>query len=192
MGVTIIKLQHVFLSPLVMLAVPPLALLDQNILFTVGVALVGLAGMLLGKRTLATVASLSLLTLLIWGKAATSILKTSPPDTAVLLVEFTMVLMFMEASFLTLTFNRDYSQLKAREDELSQVLRVRLRGWLRNQLTGQSKLALVAFGLSVGLLPIAGFTSISSNQLAFSATLALLAVVVLLFLITHRREPEGS
>jgi len=28
----IVKVQHVFLSPLVILAVPPLALLDQNIL----------------------------------------------------------------------------------------------------------------------------------------------------------------
>ncbi len=174
------------------LAIPHPALLDQNIPFTVVVSLVGFVGMLLGKKTLATVASLSLLILLVWGKVTANILKTSFPDTAVLLVEFTLVLVFMEASFVTLTFNRDYSKLKAREDELSQILSIHLQGWLRSQLTGQSKLALVALGLSIGLLPVAGFTSISSNQLIFSATLALLAVVVLLFLVTYRREPEGS
>ena len=103
-----------------------------------------------------------------------------------------MVLTFMEASSTILTFNREYSGLKEREDELSQIITSHLEAWLRSQLAGQGKLALAALGLSVVLLPIAGFTSIPSNQLVFSSTLALLAVIVLLFLITHKREPEAS
>ena len=185
-----VRLQYLFLSPLVILAIPASALSGQNLPITVAVALVGLLGTMLGRQTLATTASFSLLVLLIWGKAAASILKTASPDTALLLVEFTAVLVFMEAASTVISYGEDYSILRAREDELSEVLRVRLQAWLRNQLVNQGKLALVAVGLSIVLLPVAGLTSISSNQLVFTATLALLAVVVLLFLVTHRREPE--
>ncbi len=150
----------------------------------------GLGGMLLGRRRLATAASLSLLTFLVVGKIAANTLRTSPPDSAILLVEFTAVLVFMEASFAVFTLDKDYASLKGRGDEISQVLGIRLRAWLRNLLVMEGKLALGALVLSIGLLPLAGFTSIPSNHIAFSATLALLAIVVLMFLITHRRELE--
>jgi hypothetical protein len=47
-----------------------------------------------------------------------------------------------------------------------------------------------ASALSLGLLVLGGFSSISINQLAFSAALVLVAVGVLLFLLTNRREPD--
>ena len=145
--------------------------------------------MILEKQALATAASLSLLGLLIFGKAAGGVLKASPPDTAVLVVEFALVVFLLEASLVVSTFNREYSRLKAKQDELSSTLRMHLREWLGGQLSGQAKLSIVTLALSIGLLPVAGFTSIPSNQIIVSSTLALLAVLVLLFLVTHRREP---
>ena len=189
LGVLLVRLQHLFLSPLVALAVPGPLLLDQNLLVMMALASLGLVGMMVNRQALATAASLFLLGLLILGKAAGSVLKTSPPDTAVLVVEFTLVVFFLEASLVVSTFNREYSRLRGKEDELSSTLRTGLHGWLRGQLAGQAKLGLVTLGLSIGLLPLAGFTSIPSNQIIVSSTLALLAIVVLMFLVTHRREP---
>lgn len=181
-----------FLSPLVVLAVPGPLLFGQNLLVLLVVAAVGLAGMMLDKQALATAASLCLLGLLILGKAAGSILKASPPDTAVLVVEFTLVVFLLEASLVVSTFNQEFSRLKTKGDELSSTLRTYLHGWLRGQLTGQAKLGLATLAISIGLLPVAGFTSIPSNQVIISSTLALLAIVVLVFLVTHRREPAGE
>ena len=172
------------------LTVPSPALLGQNIPVAVVVGIIGLAGMLFGRRSLAAIASFSLLLLLFLGKTVTDILKLGSPDTAVLVTMFTVVLALFEASSIVLTFTEDNSKLKAREDELSQGLKTRLDAWLRNQISNQARFAVVALGLSIGLLPIAGFTSVSTNQIAFSATLALMAVIVLLFLTVHRREPE--
>lgn len=191
-GVLLVRLQHLFLSPLVVLAVPGLLLLGQNFFVLVAVASVGLAGMLMNKQTLATASSLSLLGLLILGKAAGGVLKATPPDTAVLVVEFALIVFLLEASLVVSTFNREFSRLKAKEDELSSTLRTHLHGWLRGQLTGQAKLGLATLAISIGLLPVAGFTSIPSNQIIISSTLALLAIVVLVFLVTHRREPAGE
>lgn len=165
---------------------------SQNVLVGVALGLVGLAGMLFWKRFLAMTASLTLLGMLIWGKAAGSILKLDTPDTAVLLTEFALIILLAEESLVVLTFHREHSNLKSRRDEYSQLLTQRLQGWLANQLSNQAKLALAGLGLSIGLVPIAGLTTISSDQLVFSATLALLAVVVLMFLVTHRREPESN
>jgi len=189
LGVLLVRLQHMFLSPIVALAVPGPLLLNQNLLIMMALASLGLVGMMVDRQALATAASLFLLGLLILGKAAGTVLKTSPPDTAVLVVEFTLVVFFLEASFVVSTFNREYSRLRGRGDELSSTLRTGLHRWLRGQLAGQAKLGLVTLGLSIGLLPLAGFTSIPSNQIIISSTLALLAIVVLMFLVTHRREP---
>jgi hypothetical protein len=189
-GVLAVRFHHIFLSPTVVLTIPPRALLDQNILVAIILGVVGLAGMLTGKRLLSLTASLSILSLLIWGKAATNILNTGAPDTAALMAEFTIVLLLTEASLVVLTFTKEYDVMNARDDELSRVLSRSLEAWLRNQLANQSRLASVALGLSIGLVPIAGLTSISSDQLIVSATLALLAVVVLMFLVIHRRESE--
>ncbi len=189
LGVLVVQVQHLFLAPLVILTAPPPALLNQNIPLALVVGSVGLVGMMLGKRKLAIGASLTLLSLLIWGKAATNILKLEAPDTAVLLAEFTAVIAFAEASSTVLTFSGDNQELRDREDELSRTLGRRLETWLKGQLVNEARVSLVVLGLSLGLLPLAGVTSVSRNELVFSATLALLAVVVLMFLVTHRREP---
>ena len=191
-GLTVLRLQHFPLSAMVLLTIPSAALAGLNLPLAGLVGLTGLVGMLYWKKTPIIISSAALFALLVWGKVATKIIQSSSPDTALLLVEFTLVLVSLEASQTALTFQGDYKPVKDREDELSEALRSRLQGWLRNQLTGQLRLALVALGLSIGLLPLAGFTSLPSDQLAISASLALLAVVVLLFLVTHKREPEGG
>ncbi len=188
----VVKFQHLFLSPLVVLPIPVIALSGQSVALTVAVAAIGLSGMILRKQTIAAAGSISLLALVVWGKAAATIIKTASPDTALLLIEFTAVLVFLEASSATLSFEDEYAKLKHKNDELSEAFRAQLQLWLRSQLTNQGKLASVALGLSMILLPVAGLTSISNNQLVFSATLALVAVIVLLFLVTHRREPETT
>ncbi len=54
----------------------------------------------------------------------------------------------------------------------------------------QGKIAVGSLGISLALLPLAGFTSISTQQLPITGALLLIAVIALLFLVTYRREPE--
>ena len=183
------RLQHAFLAPLVLLVIPPAALFQQPLFFVLAVALVGLAGNVSGRSYLATTSSLSLLMLLVWGKASESILKTGALDTAVLLIEFSMVLFFMEASSTVLTFNRAFESLRKKDDEISQKQKGWLVNWLRGLLSRQGKVSLATTALSIALLPLAGFTSISNSQLVVTATILFLAVVVLFFLLVFRREP---
>jgi hypothetical protein len=185
----LVRLQHVFLAPLVLLAIPPAALLQQPALFVLVVALVGLAGTVSGRRYLATCGSLGLLILLVWGKASESILKTGGEDTAVLLIEFTMILFFMEASSTVLIFNKAFEGLREKDDEISQRQKGWLVSWLKGLLSRQGKVSLAAAALSIALLPLAGFTSISNSQLVVTATILFLAVMVLFFLLIYRREP---
>lgn len=186
----ILRLHHLFLSPLVVFTVPPAALLEQSGPVALLVALTGSAGMLLHQRRLAQLGSMSLLGLLIWGKVAVDLFRSSPPDTAILLVEFTAILFLMEASTVILTFDRAREGLKTRNDEMSQAQQAQLVNWATGQMSRQGKLALAAVLLSITLLPLASATSISINQLAVSGFLVLLAVLLLLFLLTYRREPE--
>lgn len=185
----LVRLQHAFLAPLVLLAIPPAALFQQSVLFILVVAVVGLTGTVSGRRYLATIGSLSLLMLLVWGKASENILKTGAEDTAVLLIEFMMILFFMEASSTVLTFNRAFESLREKDDEISQRQKGWLVSWLKGLLSRQGKVSLAATALSIALLPLAGFTSISNSQLVVTATILFLAVVVLLFLLIYRREP---
>lgn len=186
------RIHYLFLAPLVILGIPSRGLLDQNILVLSLITLTGLAGTTLRTKRLILIASMSLLSLLIWGKVAVDLLKGSAPDTAVFLVEFGMVLFFMEANLVMLEFYRSRRELERKKDELSQALEGRLRVWLRNQLYRQGKIAIGSIGLSIILLPLAGFTSISSSQLPLTGALLLLAIIALLFLVTHRREPGKS
>ncbi len=178
-----------FLSPLIILGITPEALGNQNLTILVLIVLTGLAGIIVQRRQLATFASASLLGLLVWGKIAADLLKASPPDSAVLLVEFGMVVFLMEANSAVSTFYASHRELAEKKDELSQVLEARLRLWLRNQLSRQGGIAIGSIGLSVVLLPLAGLTSISSSELPVTGALLFLAIVALLFLVTHRREP---
>ncbi len=184
----LVRVHYLFLAPLIILGIPTRALLNQNILVLSLVVLAGLAGTLLARRRPALLVTAGLLSLLIWGKVAVDLLKDNPPDTAVFLVEFGMVLFFMEANVVVLTFSRSRKEL-GKQDELSQALEERLRVWLRNQLSHQGRIGIGSIGLSIILLPLAGFTSISSSQLPLTGALLLLAIVAFLFLVTHRREP---
>ncbi len=183
---------YLLLAPLIILGIPSEALLSQNLAILVLVLLTGLAGTILRRRQLATLVSSSLLLLLVWGKAATDLLHEGPPDTAVFLIEFGLLVFLMEANNVVFAFYDSCRELEEKKDELSKAHETQLQLWLRNQLSRQSKIAVGSIGLSVALLPLAGFTSISSNQLPLTATLLLLAIVALLFLVTHRREPEET
>jgi hypothetical protein len=89
-----------------------------------------------------------------------------------------------------LSFDKESSLLEGRTDEGSRDVLNRLEKWIRGQLTRQARLSIGVLGLSLILLVLGGLTSVSIDQIAFSAVLVLLVVGALLFLITQRREPE--
>jgi hypothetical protein len=146
--------------------------------------------MLARKQVLMTLASVGLLALLVAGKVGTDLAKAPAPDTAVLLLEFIAIIFFMEASRVVLSYDKEKSKLTGRSDDMSQAARGRLGRWVIGQLSRQARLVVGALGLSLILLVLGGFTSVSIDQLSFSAILVLLVVGALLFLITQRREPE--
>jgi hypothetical protein len=146
--------------------------------------------MLRRNELLARGASLSLLGAIIGGKVGTDVLGGVAPDTAGLLLEFVAVIFFMEAGRVVISFEMENRELAEKRDELSLSLARKLALWAQGQLAGQTRIAAGASALSLGLLVLGGFSSVSINQLAFSAVLVLVAVGVLLFLLTNRREPE--
>ena len=89
-----------------------------------------------------------------------------------------------------MSFDKERSELAGKTDGMSQAISERLSTWIKGQLSRQAWLTIGALGLSLVLLVLGGFTSVSINQLAFSAVLVLLVVGALVFLITQRREPE--
>jgi hypothetical protein len=186
----VVKLQYLFLSPLVLLAVPSEALLGLQVPAILIVLSVGSLGMLRKNELLARSASLSLLVAIIGGKVGTDILGGVAPDTAGLLLEFVAVIFFIEAGKVVISFEMENRELAKKQDELSLSLARKLALWAQGQLAGQARIAAGASALSLGLLVLGGFSSVSINQLAFSAALVLVAVGVLLFLLTNRREPE--
>ncbi len=178
------------MAPWIVLGVPSQMFLGNGILVVSVVVAVGLSGMLARIEAFATLASVWLLVLLVEGKVGTDLVRAPAPDTAVLLLQFVAVIFFMEASRVVLSFDKETSELAGRTDEMSQAARERLGMWVTGQLSRQARLIIGALGLSLVLLVLGGFTSVSINQLSFSAILVLLVVGVLLFLITQRREPE--
>ncbi len=127
---------------------------------------------------------------IIWSKIADDIYRLPGPDSAVLLLQFMLVIFLMEASTTVLTFDSMVRQLRGKTDDLSSVARMRVTKWERVQLLSLGKLTLASFGLSLGLLILGGLVSVSVDQIAFSGVLALAAVVAIFVLITFRREPE--
>jgi hypothetical protein len=154
------------------------------------VMLVGLAGTVLEEKRLVLIASSGLLSLLIAGKVASDLLRAGSPDTAVLLVEFGLVLFFMEVALVAVDFEKTKRELQGKQDDMSKALEARLEVWLGKLFSRQSKIAVGSISLSILLLPLAGFTGVSSSQLPLTGALVLIAIVALLFLVTHRREPE--
>jgi hypothetical protein len=146
--------------------------------------------MLLGNRTAVFAASGSLLLLIVWGKVAGDIYSLPGPDSALLLLQFMLVIFLMEASTTVVTSDSAIRQLERRNDDLSSLARMRVRSWERVQLFSLGKLMLASFGLSLGLLILGSAVSVSINQIAFSGILVLAAVAAIVVLLTYRREPE--
>lgn len=186
----LVRLHYLVLAPWIIFAIPSLVSFGLQIPVALTVSGVGLLGMLGKRGILARGASLSLFGLIIGGKVVGDVLGSAAPDTAVLLVQFVAVIFFMEASRVVLSYDSENGELAGKHDDLSTGLMRRLVEWTQGQLVGQARIMLVALGLSLLLLVIGGFTSISINQLGFSAGLVLVVVGVLLFLVTNRREPE--
>jgi hypothetical protein len=189
--IPIVRVNYLFVSPWIILGIPPAALFQQSALFTILIAAIGLTGMLRGRRRLASVASLSLLSLLVWEKAAGDLFGLGAPDTAVLMFQFMGVLFFMEASGVVLTFDWTNKVLSSKRDDISMAVRGRVLEWTLGQLVELGKLTLAAVGLSLGLLVLGSVLNVSLNQLAFTAILVLGSAVAVLFLLTNRREPAG-
>jgi hypothetical protein len=189
-AILIVRLNYLFLAPWIILAAPSRVFLGLGILIVLVIVVVGLAGTFARRQTLATLASVTLLVLLVAGKVGIDLTIAPNPDTAVLLLQFLAVIFFMEASRVVLSFDAEASELEGRTDDMSRAIRERLGMWVRGQLGRQARLMVGALGLSLVLLVLGGFASISVNQLAVSAILVLLVVGALVFLITQRREPE--
>jgi len=185
-----VRFHYLVLVPWIVLAIPSQVLLGLGILLVLVIMSVGLYGMLTKKQMSVTLASVALLLVLLAGKVGSDLARAPAPDTAVLLVQFVSVIFFMEASRVVLSFDRESSELDGRTDEGARAVIERSEKWVRGQLVGQARLSIGALGLSLVLLVLGGFTSVSINHLAFSAILVLVVVGALLFLITHRREPE--
>jgi len=185
-----LKINYVFLAPWVILNLPPSALAQQSILVTAAVAILGIAGMSLGNRTAIFAASGSLLLLIVWGKVAGDLYGFPGPDSAVLLLQFMLVIFLMEASITVLTLDSAIKPLDGKNDALSESARMRAMRWERVQLFNLGKLTAASFVLSLGLLILGSLVSISFNQIAFSGVLVLAAVVAIFVLLTYRREPE--
>ena len=143
------------------------------------------------NRTAILSASGGLLLLIVWGKIVGDIYGLPGPDSALLLLQFMLVIFFMEASGTALIFDSTIKQLEGKNDDLSALARMRAMKWERVQLLNLGKLALGAFGLSLGLLILGSLVSVSVNQIAFSGILVLAAVIAIFILLTYRREPEG-
>ncbi len=186
----LVRLHYLGLAPWVIFAIPSLGLFGLQVPVALIVAVVGLLGMVGRKLVLVRAASLSLVGLIIGGKVWGDVLGSAASDTAVLLVQFVAVIFFMEASRVVLLFDAEKGELARKHDEISTGLMRRLVEWTQGQLVGQARIMLVALGLSLVLLVVGGFSSVSINQLGFSAGLVLVVVGVLLFLVTNRREPE--
>ena len=185
-----LRINYVFLAPWIVLSLPPSALGQQSILVTAAVAIVGFAGMSLGNRAAIYAASGSLLLLIVWGKVAGDLYGFPGPDSAVLLLQFMLVIFLMEASITVLTLDSAIKPLEGKNDDLSESARMRAMRWERVQLFNLGKLTAASFVLSLGLLILGSLVSISFNQIAFSGVLVLAAVVAIFVLLTYRREPE--
>jgi len=185
-----VKFHFLFIAPLVLFSIPSIGLLGLNIPLLILITVSGMAGNLLTRKRFATLTSIALLCLLVWGRVADDLFNVKPPDTAIFLVEFGMVLFLMEANQVLLTFETLHRAHRGKSDDLSSALEDRLWIWLRSQFSRQGKIAFGSLGISLALLPLAGFTSISTEQLPLTGALLLIAVIALLFLVTYRREPE--
>ena len=128
--------------------------------------------------------------LIVWGKVADDIYALPGPDTALLLLQFMLVIFLMETSITVLTVDSVLSELKGKNDDLSSLARTQVMKWERVQLFSLGRLTLASFGLSLGLLVLGSIVGLSANQIAFSGILVIASIVAIFVLLTYRREPE--
>lgn len=128
--------------------------------------------------------------LIVWGKVADDIYALPAPDTALLLLQFMLVIFLMESSITVLTVDSVLSELKDKNDDLSSLARTQVIKWERVQLFSLGRLTLASFGLSLGLLVLGSIVGLSANQIAFSGILVVASIVAIFVLLTYRREPE--
>lgn len=186
-----IRLNYLFLVPLTIFPNIVEVFPGQNSILSVAIIAIGIVGTNLVQKRLVTTASISLLALLILGKISSDLLKSPAPDTAVFLLDFTAIILFMEASKVVLAYDKTSRAIAQEDDELSPQLQERLGSWLKGQLVSETRLGSAAVALSLGLILVGGFSSVSINQLFFSGSLVLISLALLLFLVTYRREPEA-
>lgn len=185
-----LKVNHILLVPSILLTLPPAALFQQPILFLAILTIVGLTGMLLRKTVLASIASASLLFLIVWGKIASDIYSLPAPDSALLLIQFMLVIFLMEASNVVLILDSSQILLEGRTDEFSETARVRSLEWARVQFARLGRLTIASSTLALLLLVVGGVVSVPASHIAFSGILVLAAVAAIVILLTYRREPE--
>lgn len=176
--------------PLIVLSLSPAAVLGLGNLIVLVLAIVGSVGMLTRRSALSTFSSCALLGLIVWGRVASDLWGLGGLDTALLLLEFLLVILVMEVSNTVILFDSMNRKLEDRSGELSFESRVRLVEWARSQLLGLGKMVAAAFVLSLSLLVIGDLLSVSINQIVFSAILVVVALAALLVLATFGREPE--
>ncbi len=188
--IPLLRMNYLFIVPLVISTIPGPALLQQPVAVAAIVMAAGVGGMLLRSRAMVSVASVSLVLLMVWAKAAADLFGLAAPDTALFLIEFMGVVFLMEASLVTLVFDIRNRELGSKRDDLSRAMRLRTVQWAGVQLVGLGKLTVASIGLSLALLVLGSVASVSVSNIGFTAALVLATVVAVLFLLTHRREPE--
>ena len=186
----ILRVNYVFLVPLIVLSLPSAAVLGQGVPITIVLVAAGLAGTMTRNSVVASLASAALLGLLVWGRVASDLWGLGRLDTALLLLEFFAIILLVEASNIAIRFDLINRKLEGKEDDLTIASRVRLIGWARSQFFSLGKLIAGSFALTLSLLVLGDIVSVSINQVVFSAILVLVAVAALLVLVTYGREPE--
>jgi hypothetical protein len=170
---------------------PPITVAHQQLPVIVLLTGLGLSGTFLRKHALLSITYAVLVLLSIWGKTVGDLFAVPGPDTALFLLQFIAILFLYEVSFATILFEQNNDRVKDRYDELSSNARDQITRWYASQIRFLGKMIVSALALSLGLVVLGGFVSVAFNQLAFAAVLVIGSVIVLLFLLTHLREPRS-
>ncbi len=183
-------LNPLFIAPWIVFSVPPQLVLFQPLGFAVLISVMGIIGVLSPKSGVVSLAFAILMVLIISGEVYSHISGRPGPDTAVLMIQFIMILFLYETSITVLRFDKVSAKTQAKEDNFSMNAAAQATAWMRRQFLSLSELTIGAVGLSLALVVIGGFGNVSIDQIGFTAVLVLAAVIAILFLLTYRREPE--
>lgn len=188
--VPLAKISPLLIVPWTVLSIPPITVAQQQLLLIAILVGLGLYGTFLKNQTILSVTYALLVLLLIWGKTVGDLLAVPGSDTALFLLQFIVILFLYEVSGTTILFEQNNGMVEDRNDELSRNAKDQITRWYSNQVQFIGKMIISSLAISLGLLVLGGFVSVASNQLAFAAILVVSSVIVLLFLLTNRREPR--